>query len=212
MENPIIKRIQVADSKLKRLFTYYLYAASIFIIILLLCLIAGEYTRSLNETLNSLDKLRSGLFRISDFAADMKKTIASSNNIIPSHYFVDTPERSLLMSLDALKTTMPNTELVVSGFVAKEGEMSLPVTIRGFVGDYSTFINNIGILQAMKFPFFSIQNLIMKKTAITGFEKKSEKQRVTYEIVGELRLPRETQTAGVSPPPGKLPARKPMNR
>lgn len=211
MENPI-KRIPVKDNKLKRLFTYYLYAASVFIIILLLCLIASEYTRSLDETLNSLAKLRNNLIRISDFTADMKKTIVASNNVIPSHYFVDTPEKSLLMSLDTLKTTMPNTEIVVSGFTTKEGEVSLPVTIRGFVGDYSTFINNIGRLQAMKFPFFSIQNLVMKKTAITVSEKKSERQRVTYEIIGDLRLPKATQTAGVSPPPGKLPARKLMNR
>ncbi len=212
MENPIIKRIQITDSKLKRLFAYYLYAASAFIIILLLCLIAGGYARSLDETMSSLDKLRSSLFRISDFTVNMKKTIASSNNVIPPHYFVDTPERSLLMSLDVLKTTMPNTELIVSGFVTKEGETGLPVTIRGFIGDYSTFINNIGILQAMKFPFFSIKNLIMKKAAITGSEKRSEKQHVMYEIVGELRLPREAQTAGASPPPEKLPARKPINR
>jgi len=176
----------------------------------LLCLIAGKYSRSLDGTLNSLAKLRSSLIRIRDFTADMKKTIAASNSVIPSYYFVDTPEKSLLMSLDTLKTTMPNTEIIVSGFVTKEGEMSLPVTIRGFISDYSTFINNIGRLQSMKFPFFSIQNLVMKKTAITASEKKSEKQRVAYEIIGELRLPKETQTTEVSPPPGRLPARKPV--
>jgi len=209
MENPI-KIIPVTDKKLKRLFAYYLYAAAVFIIILLLCLIAGKYARSLDGTLNSLAKLRSSLIRIRDFTADMKETIAASNSVIPSYYFVDTPEKSLLMSLDTLKTTMPNTEIIVSGFVTKEGEVSLPVTIRGFISDYSTFINNIGRLQAMKFPFFSIQNLVMKKTAITASEKKSEKQSVAYEIIGELRLPKETQTAEVSPPPGRLPARKPV--
>ncbi len=211
MENPI-KRVPVTDNKLKRLFTYYLYAASVFLIILLLCLVAGEYARSLDETLNSLAKLSSGLIRISDFTADMKKTIAASDSVIPSHYFVDTPEKSLLMSLDTLKTTMPNTEITVSGFITKEGEMSLPVTIKGFVGDYSIFVNNIGRLQVMKFPFFSIQSLIMKKTAVTASEKKSGKQLVAYEIIGELRLPKETQTAGASQPPEKLPARKPVNR
>ncbi|OPY79690.1 MAG: hypothetical protein A4E64_00334 [Syntrophorhabdus sp. PtaU1.Bin058] len=210
MENPI-KRIPVTDNKLKRLFAYYLYAASAFIIILLLCLIAREYSRSLDETLNSLAKLRSSLIRISNFTTDMKKTIAASGSVIPSHYFVDTPEKSLLVSLDTLKSIMPNAEIGVSGFVTKEGEVSLPVTIKGLVGDYSIFINNIGRLQAMMFPFFSIQNLAMKKTAITGFEKKNEKQLVVYEIVGELKLPKEAaQTAGASPPPGKLPVRKPV--
>jgi len=209
MENPI-KRIPVTDNKLKRLFAYYLYAASVFIIILLLCLVAGEYARSLDETLNSLAKLRSSLIRISNFTADMKKTIAASESVIPSHYFVDTPEKSLLVSLDTLKTTMPNSEITVSGFITKDGEVSLPVTIKGLVGDYSLFINNIGRLQAMKFPFFSIQSFVMKKTAITASEKKSEKQLVVYEIIGELRLPKETQTTEASPPPGKPPVRRPV--
>jgi len=210
MENPI-KRIPVTDKKLRRLFTYYLCAASVFIVVLLIGLIAGEYARSLDETLNSLVKLRSNLIRISEFTAYMKKTIALSNNVIPSHYFVDTPEKSLLVGLDLLKATMSNAEMIVSGFTTKKDEMSLPVTIRGFVGDYSTFINNIGKLQAMKFPFFSIQNLVMKKTTVTASEKKGEKQRVAYEIVGELRLPKEAQTAEVSPPPGEPPVGRPMN-
>jgi hypothetical protein len=209
MENPI-KRIPVTDNKLKKLFAYYLYAASVFIIILLLCLIEREYAGSLDETLNSLAKLRSSLIRISNFTADMKKTIAASGSVIPSHYFIDTPEKSLLVSLDTLKTTMPNSEITVSGSITKDGEVSLPVTIKGLVGDYSLFINNIGRLQAMKFPFFSIQSLIMKKAAITASEKKSEKQLVVYEIIGELRLPKEVQTTEGSPPPGKPPVRRPV--
>jgi hypothetical protein len=212
MENPIIKRIQVTDSKLKRLFIYYLYAASVFIIVLLACLITGEYARSMDETLTSLAKLRSNLIKISDFTTDMKKTIAASNNIIPSHFFSDTPEKSLLMSLDTVKATMLHTELVVPGFITKEGDMSLPVTIKGFVGHYPTFINNIGRLQGMKFPFFSIHSLIMRKTEAAASEKKGERQRVVYEIMGDLRLPAETQTAAVPPPPQKLPARKLVDR
>lgn len=208
MENPI-KRIPVTDVKLRRLFTYYLYAASVFIVVLLFCLIASKYAGSQDETLSSLAKLRSNLLRISEFTASMKKTIAASNNVIPSHYFIDTPEKSLLVSLDTLKTTMPNAEIAVSGFAVKEGEVSLPITIKGLVGDYSTFINNIGKLQAMKFPFFSIRSLVMKDIAFTVSVKKSEKQRVVYEIVGELRLPKETQTAEASPPPGRLSAKKP---
>ncbi len=200
MENPIIKRMQVTDSKLKRLFAYYIYAAAFFIVVLLLGLLTGEYARSLTETLSNLDKLRNSLFRISDFTGDMKKTITASGSVIPPNYFVDVPEKSLLISLDVLKATIPNTELIVSGFTAKEGEVSLPVIIKGFVDDYSTFINNIGRLQAMKFPFFTINSLIMKKAAITAPGKKGEQQRIAYEMTGELRMPKE---AGVPVSPGK---------
>jgi hypothetical protein len=212
MENPIIKRMQVTDSKLKKLFAYYIYAAAVFIIVLLLGLITGEYARSLDETLNSLEKLRSGLFRVSDFTGDMKKTIAASGSVIPSNYFVDAPEKSLLISLDALKATMPNAELIVSGFAAKEGEVNLPVTMKGPIDDYSTFINNIGKLQAMKFPFFSINSLVMKRPTVTAPEKKGEQQRIAYEMTGELRMPKEMQTAGTSVPPGKIPPGKSAGR
>ena len=212
MENPIIKKMQVTDSRLKKLLTYYLYAAFIFIVILLLGLITGEYARSLDETLNSLTKLRNSLIKISDFTGDMKKTIAASGKVIPANYFVDAPEKSLMMSLDTLKATMPNTVLAVSGFAATEGEVNLPVTMKGFVDDFTTFVNNIGKLQAMKFPFFSINGLVMRKTAVMTSDKKSEQQRVAYEIAGELRLPKEAQAAGGSAPPGSPPARKMVGR
>jgi len=64
----------------------------------------------------------------------------------------------------------------------------------------------------MKFPFFSINSLVMRKAAVTTSDKKSEQQRVAYEIAGELRLPKEAQAAGGSTPPGSPPARKMVGR
>jgi hypothetical protein len=198
MEN-ITDKIFIQDRKLKRLFISYIVVSVIFLAVIVLCIVVREYVDSLNETLKGLQNFRTNIARIKDTTIDMQHSVETINTTISPDYFSNSSEKQLLMGLDTLKTTMKNDAVMVTEFLYTDAEISLPVTVRGVMSSYSSLVNDIGKLQFLKFPFFSIKGITMKKGETIQVVKETneigERKATVYEINGELKLPKSNETA-----------------
>ena len=198
MEN-ITDKIIFQDRKLKRLFMSYIVVSVIFLAVIILCIVVREYADSLNETLKELLSFRTNITRIKDTTVDMKHSVETINATISPDYFSNSSEKQLLMGLDALKTTMKNDAVMVTEFLYTDAEIGLPVSVRGAMNSYSSLVSDIGKLQSLKFPFFSIKGITMKKgetiQVVNEANEIGERKVTVYEINGELRLPKSGETA-----------------
>jgi hypothetical protein len=198
MEN-ITDKIIFQDRKLKRLFISYIAVSVIFLAVIILCIVVREYADSLNETLKGLLSFRTNITRIKDTTIDIKHSVETINATISSDYFSNSSEKQLLMGLDALKTTMKNDTVMVTEFLYTDAEIGLPVSVRGIMGSYSSLVSDIGKLQSLKFPFFPIKGITMKKgetiQVVKAANEIGERKATVYEINGELRLPKNSETA-----------------
>jgi hypothetical protein len=198
MEN-ITDKIIFQDKKLKRLFISYIVVSVIFLAVITLCIVVRKYADSLNATLKDLLSFRTNITRINETTVDMKHSVETINAVISPDYFSNSSEKQLLMGLDELKTTMKNDAVTVTEFLYTDTEIGLPVSIRGVMNSYSSLVSDIGKLQSLKFPFFSMKSMTMKKgeaiQIVNEANEIGEKKVTVYEINGELRLPKSGETA-----------------
>jgi hypothetical protein len=198
MEN-MTDKIIFQDGKLKRLFVSYIVVSVIFLAVITLCVVVKKYADSLNDTLKDLLSFRTNITRIKDTTVDMKHSVETINATISPDYFSNSSEKQLLMGLDELKTTMKNDAVTVTEFLYTDAEIGLPVAVRGVMNSYSSFVSDIGKLQSLKFPFFSMKSMTMKKgetiQVVNETNEIGEKKVTVYEINGELGLPRNGETA-----------------
>ncbi len=183
----IRKQTVITDDKLKRLFRLYGIAAAVFMVILAGCVLMKEYTMSYDETASNLEKIRLGLVRTERATRDMEQSIAKMEQVIPAHLLAESPEKQILTGLDSLKGIIENTTINVTDMAKKEGRVTLPVSIKGVITDYSHFVNKVGYLQAMRFPFMVIQGISIRKEDLSPDAGGQKKPRpVVFEITGEL--------------------------
>jgi hypothetical protein len=198
MEN-ITGKIIFQDRKLKRLFISYIVVSMIFLTIITLCIVVRKYADSLNATLKDLLSFRTNITRINETTVDMKHSVEIINATISPGYFSNSSEKQLLMGLDELKTAMKNDAVTVTEFLYTDTEIGLPVSVRGVMNGYSSLVSDIGKLQSLRFPFFSMKSMSMKKGETIQVVKEAneigEKKVTVYEINGELRLPKSVETA-----------------
>jgi len=171
---------------LRRSLSYYAISGVLFLMVLTGVVISKQYSDSLSNTRKKLQAARSNLISMKDAQIDMEKTIAESKEIIPSDFASKSPEERIFIGLDELKYRMKNAEIVVTNIEYKGDEVSLPVTIKSSISsktaakDYAAFVNNIGYLQSMGFPFFYIGSISMVQS--------QDRASVSYEIKGTLKM------------------------
>ena len=183
------KKLGFTDKKLQILLRSYAVASIVFIIILVICVFAKEYALSRDAAVINLEKIRMGLVRIERSTKDMKQSIAVIEQAVPAQFFTETPEKQILSGLDNLKTIMKNSTINIMDITKKDNRIVLPLTIKGVITDYSAFVNDVGRLQGMSFPFVSITGIAIKKEDIhSGSDQGGQKRgtAVVYEITGEL--------------------------
>lgn len=170
--------------RLKRSFSYYIISGALFVMVLTGGIVSKRYGDSISISLKKLQAARSNLISMKDAQADMEKAITEVKALIPSDAS-KTPEEHIFIGLDELKFRIKNAEIVVTNMEYKGDEVSLPVTIKSSISgktaakDYASFVNNIGYLQSMSFPFFSIGSISMLQS--------QDRASVTYEIKGALK-------------------------
>lgn len=170
---------------MKRSLSYYIISGILFLTVLAGVIISKRYNDSLSDTQKKLQMVMMNLVSMKDAQADMEKTIADLKAIVPSDFASKTPEESIFISLDKLKVKMKNAEIVVTSIEYKDDEVSLPVTIKSSISGkaagkgYASFMNDIGYLQSMVFPFFYISSVSITQS--------QDKASVSYEIKGALK-------------------------
>lgn len=197
MENLKTKLITF-DKQLKKFVISYGLAAVILVVLLVISVVIREYSESFNQTLRELQRFQMNLVKIKGAATDIRGSLQKVNAIIAPDYFSITSEKQLLAGLDLLKTNARDSIVTITEIAYSETEISLPLTIKGYLKDYSDFVNDIGKLQSYKFPFYTIKSISIRKddlsrTGQSETKGQSGKGVFVYEITGDLRLPRSSQ-------------------
>lgn len=170
---------------MKKSFSYYIISGILFLTVMAGVIISKRYNDSLSDTQKKLQTAMMNLVSMKDAQADMEKIIADLKAIVPSDFASRTPDEHIFIGLDKLKFRMKNAEVVVTNMEYKGDEVSLPVTIKSSISgkaagkDYASFINDIGYLQSMGFPFFYIGSISMVQS--------QDRASVSYEIKGALK-------------------------
>lgn len=170
---------------MKKSFAYYIISGILFLMVLTGVIISKRYSDSLFDTQKKLLAARSNLISMKDAQVDMGKTIADLKAVVPSDFASMTPEERIFTRLDELKSRLKNAEIIVTNMDYKGDEVSLPVTIKFSISgkaagkNYASFVNDIGYLQSVSFPFFSISSISMVQS--------QDRASISYEIKGALK-------------------------
>jgi hypothetical protein len=150
------------DQRLKRLLIYYAVSAFCATALISGAIISDRYITSLSNTLNQFQTLKINSVKMKTATEEM--------------------EGAILTTVDAIKTRMKGADINLANLEKKENEVSLPIIITGAMGEYASFINDIGYLQSLASPFMFISSISISKSPD---EKKSA---VIFEIKGTLKM------------------------
>jgi hypothetical protein len=174
--------------------------------ILLLVALSGaivmkKYVESLYATLDRLQEFNVQYIKVRASIDDIEKSLVRLKSLLPGDSSGQSKEEHMLMALDDLKSKAGSSEIMVANIEDKGTDLQLAVTIRAPMKDYTSFVNFIGYLQSLKFPFFGITEIKMQRSDDAN-------ARVTsFEIKGALKFPKTmsgAQEGAIKRVPGKL--------
>ncbi|MBF0505611.1 MAG: hypothetical protein HQL09_02145 [Nitrospirae bacterium] len=166
-------------------FIRYLASGLVFTIIMSSVVLCNRYGDSIAATVDVLQKAKLNLMNVRDVGRAVDSALSGVKAALPSNILSGTPEESLFAGLDDLKSRMKDADVTVDNTEQKSDEIRLPVQIRSDMKNYTDFVNTVGYLQSLRFPFFSITNI-----SLTQMQEKKEWASVRYEIKGALRMPK----------------------
>ena len=176
---------------MKRLLLYYTISGLLFAAVLSGVVIVEKFRGPVYDTAGKLRGVKTDLLRMKGAVADMGSVMRDLKAALPQDFGSRLPEGLVLIRLDDIKRRFKGAEIIAKNFEEKGGEMSLPVSIKAKMDDYTVFVNNVGYLQLLSFPFFQIKNITISQSDEKG------PPAVLYNIEGIFRMPiANRQTAG----------------
>jgi hypothetical protein len=118
---------------------------------------------------------------------DIDNTIIKIKKEMPGDLTEEMVIAEILYTIDTFKVDFGRYILSIQPIEKKDSNILLPVTIRGPIFNYESFINDIAHIQHLRHPFFVINDLSIEK------REQEAKSIVIFEIKGYL-------TMQVSPP------------
>ena len=121
--------------------------------------------------------------------------------MLPRDFSGQSKQEYMLMALDDLKSKAGSSEITVANIEDKGADLQLSVVIRAPLKDYTSFVNFVGYLQSLKFPFFSITDIKIQRS------DDQTASATTFELKGTLKFPKTTTGVQETPTkrvPGKL--------
>lgn len=170
---------------LKKTVAYHLTAGMILSIVIASVIMIGKYEKSLSETISRIAAIKANAARLDEYIRQMDSAIKRIDNILPPDYNSKTHRDLMLLALDGIKSTFKGSEITVSNFEEKSGEMSLPVAIKFPVENYAEMVNRIGYLQSLRLPDFTIRKAVIEKTSDRTYSG------IICSIEGLLHMPAE---------------------
>ncbi|HCC68604.1 MAG TPA: hypothetical protein DEP99_01820 [Nitrospiraceae bacterium] len=152
-------------SALKKTIIFYLIAGIILSITIVSAVVLTKYENSLLDAIRKFEHVRINALKMKQASMDIDSVIKEINNLLPPHYYSKSPKESILSALDAIKMTIKGVNITITSFAEKEGEITLPVNINFSIplDDYEVLVNNIGYLQSLNFPHFTINNIVIAR-------------------------------------------------
>lgn len=172
-------------AQLKKTIIYHLISGIALSGVIIALFLLHKYENNLFDAIGKFQLIRINAFKMKQAMADMDSVMNSINTVLPSGYSSKTHRELLLFALDDIKMTFKGSEIAVTHFDEKEGELLLPVNISFSFDDYSTALKRIGYLQSMKIPQFKIKKVVID----SGSDKQANV--VICKIEGFLKMPIE---------------------
>lgn len=169
------------DKRLKRQFFYFIATGLLFSAILTTGIVIKKYGDSLFELSAKLRPIKADLDRMKAAASDIERTISEAKAAMPPGLGLKSRETAIFNSLDELKSRFRDAQISAGDINFRDEEFNLPVAVKASLRDYTVLVNDIGYLQSLRFPFFSV-------SAVTISEGADES--VNYEIKGAFRMPK----------------------
>lgn len=166
-------------NQLKRHITNNLISGLSASVIVLCLIVMGRYYESLQITAGQLETVKTTLSRKGVSSHELDTILTRLKVLVPSDLYAKTREEHIFLAIDNLKSRFIDAEVAVANFEDRADTVSMPVTVKGTLKGYSGFVNDIGYLTALKFPFFSINAISLTKKGAT----------VVYVINGAFFMP-----------------------
>lgn len=177
----------------------YMIAGIISGLIIFSALVAGKYERNLRETMQRFELIEKNAVKIRQANVNMDMTMDGIDRMLPPNYYSTSNKEYLLLALDTLKANIKDAEIALTGagtgFEEKAGELSLSVNIKIPVKDYVLLVNQIGELQALRFPNFYIKSIILE-TSVANASPALQQSAIICSIAGYLGIPSEKKKEG----------------
>lgn len=168
---------------LKKNVYYHAAAGALFALFLFMALALAGYREGLYNGVDSLVKIRRNLISMEASLAEMKSVRGRISGIVRADYDKRSNREILLLSLEDALKEMPGATATVTGFVEEGAEIALPVVIEFPVFNYYDAVRNIGYLEGMSFPYFSVKGAAIRRVEGAG--------RVEGRVEGTFRMPSE---------------------
>jgi len=198
-----IRRQTSTETKERIRKSFFIFAlGGIFLLVTLsAAIVMKKYVDSLYATLDRLQEFNVQYIKVRAAIDDIEKLSKRLKSMLPGDSSGQSKEEHMLMALDDLKSKAGPSELVVANIEDKGVDLQLAVTIRAPMKDYTSFVNFVGYLQSLKFPFFGITGMKIQRSddpnaLVTSFE-----------IIGILKFPKTTpgiQEGAIKRIPGNL--------
>lgn len=173
--------------KLKHLLTGYITVSILLMAVISGIIAAKKYGDSIFATLKSLQMAEQNIFGMKEAIEDIDKAVAEAKMMMPDAFNKKTAEELMYIRISELKSRFRDAEVNITDIEYKGNEISMPVGIKANkMKDYTVFVNNIGWLQSLKFPFFSISSVAIFQS--------QDKTSVSYEIKGALRTLKDSRS------------------
>lgn len=159
---------------------------------LLLCaslgtlLLASKYKYNLLKATDDLEVIRMNVLKMEHVIKVMREKQSVATRLLPADYSSRSHQEILLLALETTKDTMKAADITVGNFLEENGEISLPVILEFGVAQYEKALNDMGYLQGLRFPYFKIQNVSIKRSEGT--------YKSIWRIEGSFRIPSERIT------------------
>jgi len=168
---------------MKRLLLYYTISGLLFAAVLSGVVLVEKFRGPVYDTAGKLRGVKTDLLRMKGAVADMGSVMRDLKAALPQDFGSRLPEGLVLVRLDDIKRRIKGADIIVKNFEQKGEEISLPVSIKAKMDDYTVFVNNVGYLQSLSFPYFQIKNIMILQSG------GKSPPAVLYNIEGIFRMP-----------------------
>lgn len=152
--------------ELKKIIIYHLVTGIIFSIILLSVLMLNKYENSMVDTVSRFELIKTNTLKMKHSAEDIESGIRHIESLLPDDLYTRSLQELIFLALDDIKTAFKRSEVTVTNFDEKMGTVSLPISIKIPTDSYAMLINNIGYLQSLKFPYYTIRSIVITKSQV----------------------------------------------
>jgi hypothetical protein len=162
----------------------FLIATALLIILLSGFVLLDKVESNDHLTVRNFQIIRGKLALMRTSTSDIRQTLVILRGFLPPGYNEKSIEALLFSRVDDLKTMFPLSLFTISAPEESTDNMVLPFTISVGAYNYSSFLNDIGMMQTKSFPFVTIRSISICTEEGTG-------GGLTYKIEGVISTPKK---------------------